>query len=173
MGYGEQSLGQNEKLIYEAHFHGSYYSAAWFALIFFVVLAVGALVFATGTQQWVLLASAPLVGLTFVLYQMIPIWTTEIAVTNHRLVIKRGWLTRSTTELQLKSIEQVNFHQGLLGRMLDFGRIEIHGTGMDDLRLPNIGCPTDLVKAIENASIPLKQPQPPFAEPPLADKPAA
>jgi len=172
MGYGEQSLGQNEKLIYEAHFHGSYYSAAWFALIFLIVLAVGALIFATGTQQWVLLGISA-AGLAFVLYQMIPIWTTEIAVTNHRLVIKRGWLTRSTTELQLKSIEQVNFHQGLLGRLLDFGRIEIHGTGMDDLRLPNIGCPTDLVKAIENASIPLKQPQPPLAEPPLADKPAA
>ena len=148
MGYGEQSLGQNEKLIYEAHFHGSYYSAAWFALIFLIVLAVGALVFATGTQQWVLLGISA-AGLAFVLYQMIPIWTTEIAVTNHRLVIKRGWLTRSTTELQLKSIEQVNFHQGLLGRLLDFGRIEIHGTGMDDLRLPNIGCPTDLIKAIE------------------------
>ena len=160
-------MGQNEKLIYEAHFHGSYYSAAWFALIFFIVLAVGALLFATGTQQWVLLGISA-AGLTFVLYQMIPIWTTEIAVTNHRLVIKRGWLTRSTTELQLKSIEQVNFHQGLLGRMLDFGRIEIHGTGMDDLRLPNIGCPKDLIKAIEDASIPLKQPQPPFA-----DKPAA
>ena len=87
MGYGEQSLGQNEKLIYEAHFHGSYYSAAWFALIFLIVLAVGALVFATGTQQWVLLGISA-AGLAFVLYQMIPIWTTEIAVTNHRLVIK-------------------------------------------------------------------------------------
>ena len=142
-------------------------SAAWFALIFLIVLAVGALIFATGTQQWVLLGISA-TGLAFVLYQMIPIWTTEIAVTNHRLVVKRGWLTRSTSELQLKSIEQVNFHQGLLGRLLDFGRIDIHGTGVDDLRLPNIGSPKDLLKAIENASIPLKQPQPP-----LADKPAA
>ena len=83
-------------------------------------------------------------------------------------MVKRGWLTRSTSELQLKSIEQVNFHQGLLGRLFDFGRIDIYGTGVDDLRLPNIGCPKDLLKAIENASIPLKQPQPP-----LADKPAA
>ena len=98
-------MGQNEKLIYEAHFHGAYYSAAWFALIFLIVLAVGALVFATGTQQWVLLGISA-AGLAFVLYQMIPIWTTEIAVTNHRLVVKRGWLTRSTSELQLKSIEQ-------------------------------------------------------------------
>ena len=90
MGYGEQSLGQNEKHIYEAHFHGLYYSVAWFALIFFVVLAAGALLFATGTQQWVLLGISA-AGLAFGLYQMIPIWTTEIAVTNHRLVVKRGW----------------------------------------------------------------------------------
>ncbi|MGC1585022.1 MAG: PH domain-containing protein, partial [Rhodomicrobium sp.] len=89
---------------------------------------------------------------------MRPIWTTEIAVTNHRVVIKRGWLTRSTTELQLKNIEQVNFHQGLLGRMFDFGKIVIHGTGVDDLILPNIARPVDLVKAIEDASIPVKQP---------------
>jgi hypothetical protein len=91
-------------------------------------------------------------GLAFELYQMIPIWTTEITVTNHRLAVKRGWLTRSTSELQLKSIEQVNFHQGLLGRLFDFGRIDTHGTGVDDLRLPNIGCPTDLVKAIDNGA---------------------
>jgi uncharacterized membrane protein YdbT with pleckstrin-like domain len=167
MGYSKQSLGQNEKLIYEAHFHGLYYFAAWLALIFFVGLAVWAFAFVTGAQQWVLLGIC-VAGLTFVLFEMVPIWTTEIAVTNHRLVVKRGWLTRSTSELQLKSIEQVNFNQGLLGRLLDFGRIEIHGTGVDDLRLPNIGCPKDLVKAIENATIPLKQPQPP-----LADNPAA
>ncbi len=118
---------------------------------------------ATGALQWVLLIICA-AGLAIVLYVMVPIWTTEIAVTNHRLVVKRGWLTLSTSELQLKSIEQVNFHQGLLGRLFDFGRVEIHGTGVDDLSLPNIGCPTDLVKSIENASIPLKQPQPPLAD---------
>jgi hypothetical protein len=62
----------------------------------------------------------------------------------------------------------VNFHQGLLGQLFDFGRIDIHGTGVENLILPNIGCPTDLVKAIENASIPLKQPQPPLADAPAA-----
>ena len=138
MGYGEQSLGQNEKLIYEAHFHGSYFP------FFFIFLSLHSLYSHTH------FFSSPFSS------QMIPIWTTEIAVTNHRLVVKRGWLTRSTSELQLKSIEQVNFHQGLLGRLFDFGRIDIHGTGVDDLRLPNIGCPKDLLKAIENASIPLK-----------------
>ena len=61
---------------------------------------------------------------------MFPIWTTEIAVTNHRLIVKRGWLARSTDELQLKAIEQVNFQQGFLGRLFDFGSGDVHGTGV-------------------------------------------
>ncbi len=157
MAYSEQTLGQNEKLIYEAHFHPLYYAAAWVSVIFCMALAIGALVFATGMAKLGLLCIGA-AGLGVVLYQMIPIWTTEIAVTNHRVVIKRGWLTRSTTELQLKNIEQVNFHQGLLGRMFGFGKIVIHGTGVDDMILPNIARPTSLVKAIEDASIPVKQP---------------
>ena len=166
MTYSEQSLGQNEKLIYEAHFHPLYFAAAWLAVIFCVALAIAALIFATGIVKWSLLGVSA-AGLAVVLYQMIPIWTTEIAVTNHRVVIKRGWLTRSTTELQLKNIEQVNFHQGLLGRIFNSGKIVIHGTGVDDLILPNIARPVDLVKAIENASIPVKQP--PLA---VSDKPS-
>jgi uncharacterized membrane protein YdbT with pleckstrin-like domain len=157
MGYSEESLGQNEKLIYQAHFHPLYYVAAWVSLIFFLALAIGAVIYADEIMKWILLAVCA-AGLAVLLVRMIPIWTTEIVVTNHRLVLKRGWLSRSTVEHQLKSIEQVNFHQGLLGRIFNFGRIVVHGTGVEDLILPNIASPTDLVKAIENASIPLKQP---------------
>jgi hypothetical protein len=31
---------------------------------------------------------------------MLPLWTTEMGVTNHRFIFKRGWLRRSTDELQ-------------------------------------------------------------------------
>lgn len=37
MGYIEQSLGQNETLIYKARFHWLYYAAAWTALILLIV----------------------------------------------------------------------------------------------------------------------------------------
>jgi membrane protein YdbS with pleckstrin-like domain len=157
MTYSEASLGQNEKLIYQAHFHPLYYAAAWLSLIILVALAILSVVEVAGAVKWVLLGVC-VAGLPVIAIRMKPVWTTEIAVTNHRLLTKRGWLTRSTTELQLKNIEQVNFHQGLLGKIFDFGQITVHGTGVDDMVLPNIACPTDLVKAIENASIPVKQP---------------
>ena len=143
------------------------YVAAWLSFIFFLVLAIGATIYADGITKWVFLGVCA-AGLGVLLVRMKPIWTTEIVVTDHRLVLKRGWLSRSTVELQLKSIEQVNFYQGLLGRIFDFGKIVVHGTGVDDMILPNIAHPTDLVKAIENASIPVKQP--PLEVP---DEPAA
>ncbi len=51
----------------------------------------------------------------------------------------------------------------MLGKLLGFGRIAIHGTGVDDLKLPYIGRPADLVKAIESASNPLEPAAPAFA----------
>jgi uncharacterized membrane protein YdbT with pleckstrin-like domain len=156
MTYSEESLGQNEKLIYQAHFHQLYYIAAWVSFAFFLAIAFWSIIYAQDSLRWVLLGVCA-AGLVALAVWMKPIWTTEIVVTNHRLVLKRGWLSRSTTELQLKNIEQVNFHQGLFGRIFGFGQIVVHGTGVDDLILPAIAQPTALVKAIENASIPVKQ----------------
>ena len=72
-------------------------------------------------------------------------------------LILRGWLSRSTDELQLKAIEQVNFKQGFLGRLIGFGQVEVHGTGVDDPHIPAIADPHGLLKAIEEATSPSKQ----------------
>jgi membrane protein YdbS with pleckstrin-like domain len=155
MGCVEQSLGQNETLIYKARFHWLYYAGAWASLILLLVLAIWIIFYASAWVEWFLLASC-IVGLLLLLRSMIPIWTTEIAVTNHRLIVKRGWLSRSTDELQLKAIEQVNFQQGLLGRVFDFGSVDVHGTGVDDLRIPAVAAPLGLLRAIEDAASPQK-----------------
>lgn len=117
MGYIEQSLGQNETLLYNARFHWLYYAAAWVALTLLIVFVTWIVFYAAAWAEWVLL-SASIIGLLFLLRSMIPIWTTEIAVTNHRLIVKRGWLSRSTDELQLKAIEQVNFSARILGEAI-------------------------------------------------------
>ena len=78
---------------------------------------------------------------------MVPIWTTEIGVTNQRLIYKRGLLWRTTQELQLRAIEEVKLTQGLLGRLLDFGRLELHGTGVGDIILPSLADPVGLAQS--------------------------
>jgi membrane protein YdbS with pleckstrin-like domain len=155
VGYIEQSLGQNETLLYKARFRWLYYAAAWAALILIIILVIWIIFYAAAWVEWVLLSGC-IIGLLKLLRSMIPIWTTEIAVTNHRLIVKRGRLSRSTDELQLKAIEQVNFQQGFLGRLFDFGSVDVHGTGVDDLRIPAVAGPLGFLKAIEDAASPSK-----------------
>ena len=111
MGYIEQSLGQNETLIYKARFHWLYFAGAWTVLILLIVSVILIIFYATAWVAWVLLCAC-IIGLLFLLRGMIPIWTTEIAVTNHRLIVKRGWLSRSTDELQLRQLSKSIFSKG-------------------------------------------------------------
>ena len=99
-----------------------------------------------------------LVGLVLLLVIMAPIWTTEIGVTTQRLIFKRGLLWRTTHELQLRAIEEVNLEQGLLGRILDFGQLQLHGTGVDDIRLPSLADPLGLRKALQDGMAAAAQP---------------
>jgi uncharacterized membrane protein YdbT with pleckstrin-like domain len=71
-------------------------------------------------------------------------------VTNQRVIFKRGLIWRSTHELQLRAIEEVNLEQDLLGRIFDCGRLRLHGTGVDDIRLPVLADPIGLRKALQD-----------------------
>jgi hypothetical protein len=80
----------------------------------------------------------------------VPIWTTEIGVTNQRFIFKRGLPWRTTQELRPRAIEDVNREQGLLGRLCSVGRLELRGTGVDDISLPMLGNPLELRRALQD-----------------------
>jgi uncharacterized membrane protein YdbT with pleckstrin-like domain len=56
-------------------------------------------------------------------------WFTETAVTNKRVIVKMGFISRSTLELNLAKVETVQVHQSLGGRILGYGDIVVIGTG--------------------------------------------
>src|SRR5437588_11428449 len=62
--------------------------------------------------------------------------TTEIAVTDRRVIYKCGFIRRYTVEMHMDNVESVDVNQSILGRMLDFGDVIIHaiGAGLDPLR---------------------------------------
>jgi uncharacterized membrane protein YdbT with pleckstrin-like domain len=55
--------------------------------------------------------------------------TTEVAVTDRRVIYKTGFINRHTMEMHMDKIESVDVDQGILGRLLNFGDITINGTG--------------------------------------------
>ena len=147
MGYVEDSLGANEKIHYIAHFPLISYAFAYGALILSIV--IGAVSYNGG---YAIAAFLPvLIGVVIFLSILVPIWTTQIGVTNQRLIYKRGFIQRETQEMQLRTIEGVSLDQDVLGRIFGYGKLQIEGTGNDKVFLPSIGAPLAMRRALQDA----------------------
>jgi len=55
--------------------------------------------------------------------------TTEFVVTNTRVVVKTGLISRQTKEINVSRIESVNVDQSVLGRTFGYGTVTVQGTG--------------------------------------------
>ncbi len=73
---------------------------------------------------------------------------TEIAVTTHRVIYKRGFLRLYTVEMNMDKVETVNVDQSLLGRLLGYGSIRVLGTAQGVECLDKVASPLDLRTAI-------------------------
>lgn len=154
MGYLEKTMSQGEAVLGRATFHWSYTLAANLLLLFGVGLGVAIWRYAPEGSEWRWAAVA--VGVLFLLAflkLMIDKWTTEIAVTNRRFLYKRGWISRTTQELPMHRVEEVNLEQSVFGRLFGYGRLRVHGTGGDvPIEVPTIDSPLDLRRALVEAS---------------------
>jgi uncharacterized membrane protein YdbT with pleckstrin-like domain len=72
-------------------------------------------------------------ALVFALAAMIPALirriSTELAVTDRRVIYKSGVLARHTLEMNRSKVESVDVNQSLFGRFIGFGTIIVRGTG--------------------------------------------
>lgn len=87
--------------------------------------------------------------LTLGLLPLVEYRTSEFAVTNKRLIMKMGWLSRRVLELNLHKIESVNVDQPLLGRLLGYGTITVIGTGGTRETFDRIAHPLSFRKAFQ------------------------
>ncbi|MCX6835381.1 MAG: PH domain-containing protein, partial [candidate division Zixibacteria bacterium] len=91
-------------------------------------------------------------GLIFLIAALIQWVTIEMAVTNKRVIIKKGLISQSTVEMNLAKIENIQVVQGILGRMLGYGTIVVVGTGGTHERFGYVAAPLDFRKAVQGQS---------------------
>jgi hypothetical protein len=152
MSYIDRTLGKNETILYRAKIHSVFYIRIW-ALFIILSACVSWLAYIYPTYAGTLTSAALLSCSTiFCLSLIMPLWTLEIALTNLRIVMKRGFLTRRTHELEVQAIEEVNLRQSLPGRILNYGTIIVRGIGdVDDMILKGIADPLAFRKEIASA----------------------
>lgn len=173
MLYVEQSLGPDEELVHIGKFHWMYTLHAFMAILWGVLGSI--MVIAGSTFAYMQLGKLPpdvgwfsavaylhpglrifafivfVLGLLSFAQMMVVKATTEIAITNSRLVYKRGLIARNVGEISIDRIEGVNVLQSIFGRIFNYGRLAIRGMGIGEVVLPPIEDPIVFRQAIERA----------------------
>jgi uncharacterized membrane protein YdbT with pleckstrin-like domain len=100
---------------------------------------------------WIVLA-IPTLGVTLILaiWEWLRLRSIEQGVTNKRVILKRGIISRRSEEMKITSIETVEIIQGVFGRMFGFGTVKVTGRGISDLLFKNIHDPMDVKRKIES-----------------------
>jgi Bacterial PH domain len=89
-----------------------------------------------------------LVAVVLLIQQWLQWWVTEIAVTDRRVIYKKGLIRRQTNEMNMDKVESVQIDQSILGRMLDYGDVKLLGTGEGFETLRTIASPIELRNSI-------------------------
>jgi len=99
----------------------------------------------------VLLLPAFGIGLIFLAVAYVRYRSVELAVTTKRVIVKHGFISRQTVEMNLNKVESIQVEQGVLGRLFDFGTLIVSGTGTSHAPLSGIAEPAGFRKAFIEA----------------------
>lgn len=146
MSYVQRVLQPGEVVRHVAGLHWVAYLPGLLAWILAVIVLV-VLPDERSIAQWIRVGAASLcaaVGSILLIRAAFDQWVTEIAVTDRRVISKRGFIRRNTTEMHMDKVESVEVKQSVLGRILDYGDVEIRGVGSGFEPLRKIAAPIEL-----------------------------
>jgi uncharacterized membrane protein YdbT with pleckstrin-like domain len=92
----------------------------------------------------IVLLIIPPLGVVLLLLQWIRRVTTETAITNRRLIFKTGFVSRTAIDVERGRIETVALKQSVFGRILNYGTVTVHGTGIGEIVLSGMDEPVEL-----------------------------
>jgi len=107
----------------------------------------------------VLLLAAWGIGLIFFLVAFIRYKTTELAITNKRVIAKFGFISRKTIELNINKVESIQVNQDILGRIFDYGSLIISGAGNPQAPISGISNPMNFRRAFMETQDQASQPR--------------
>jgi len=150
MSYYQKVLQADEIVKYVGKLHWTIYkNSILLGAITVIVLLAG--LYQTADLRWLIMLGTGLLGALAIL-SFLRSWfvrvTTEIVVTDKRIIHKVGWIARRTEEINISKVETVDVTQGISGRIFDSGTVLIRGIGGSWEPLRRIASPLQLRNAI-------------------------
>ncbi len=152
-------LHPGEQILYEGH-------PSWRAILDFYIKGILAtavvcllVALATGTigdeTDKGLVSIIALVGVALtILIGFVKRVATNYTITNRRLNIKRGIVSRTIQETRLERVQNVNYRQSVLQRILQIGDVDFDTAAGDDYNFifEGVGEPADVVHMVDQAT---------------------
>jgi uncharacterized membrane protein YdbT with pleckstrin-like domain len=144
------SLRKDEQLIFETRKH-------WFFLIIPILIAMALIILSLylyflleESKSWYL--AIPVVSVLYFIYRYYT-WKNDLwAVTNIRVIDESGVFTINSKESPIDKINNVSYHQSVLGRILGYGDVQIQTAAeMGETSYSNISHPKRLKEALSSA----------------------
>lgn len=150
--YYQKVMRPDETLAFHTRIHWIvYWPAILFAVLAVAAYAVKVALNLQGREATACVAAAGVLALLALIAFIRAFFRrlgTEIVVTNHRVIYKRGLLARHTVEMNVSKIETVDVEQTLWGRIFAYGDVVIRGTGGTFEPLVGVASPLQLRNSI-------------------------
>jgi uncharacterized membrane protein YdbT with pleckstrin-like domain len=81
-------------------------------------------------------------------------WATTYTITDRRLNIKRGIVSREVQETRLERVQNVNYNQSVYQRLMQIGDVDFDTAASDDYNFifAGVADPADVVHAVDQAT---------------------
>ncbi len=149
MGFVDESLIPGETIVYSAHVHWKVFALPVFFAVAALALIVSSILIPINAwlaiPGYILLAPAGIIGVE----RWIRFSASEFVVTDRRVLIKVGVVRRHSVELLLEKVEGIGITQSIPGRLLNFGSIEVTGTGGTRETFHEISAPMEFRRQVQ------------------------
>ena len=139
--YVDSILGPGETVTFQGRTTNWIYFWPWSLTVLLVIAAA--------FVGWPFALGALAVGGVLLLFPFIRQKTTELVVTDRRVIAKFGLISRRTIEMRMSKIESIRVDQAFWERIGGFGTVVIHGTGGASEPIPEVRDPIGFKRAVE------------------------
>jgi uncharacterized membrane protein YdbT with pleckstrin-like domain len=130
--YPQKLLAPGETIAFELKPHWRALIWPTFVLVIEVFIATWAFfAFSSTIFRWIVVAVGVVILLWQVAFPFLTWLTTQYVFTSRRIIVRRGLLTKQGRDMPLSKVNNVSFEVSVLGRVLNYGTLEVESASDD------------------------------------------
>ncbi len=130
--YPEKLLASGETIAFEIKPH--FRALIWPATVLIIAVFIGTWAFFLTDNsiiRWIIVGAAAFILIWQVARPFLGWLSTQYVFTSRRIIVRRGLLTKQGRDMPLAKVNNVSFEVGVIGRILNYGTLQIESASDD------------------------------------------